>query len=232
MSDLDVAIEKQQKLYNQKNAEQAYAYATENGKKKGSGTAFSYNQKRNNIDNVIQDSAGEYKEWYQNLLNLNDESAQQMAKNRLRYEEQANERITNLRAELAEKEAKYQEQNLAMQSSVLNKVMNNTDSKLALESTKATESFQGLIASMDWGSLDFTQLTSMERGMQKLALVTKGSTNDMGEYTDKIKNANKEFKNTGDVEAWGKALQENSKVNFDNTSWSAYLKEVNQHLHI
>ena len=228
MSDLDVAIEKQQKLYNQKNAEQAYAYATENGKKKGSGTAFSYNQKRNNIDNVMQDTAGEYKEWYQNLLNLNDESAQQMAKNRLRYEEKANERITNLRAELAEKEAKYQEQNLAMQSSVLNKVMNNTDSKLALESTKATESFQGLIASMDWGSLDFTQLTSMERGMQKLALVTKGSTNDMGEYTDKIKNANKEFKNTGDVEAWGKALQENSKVNFDNTSWSAYLKEVNQ----
>ena len=229
IGDLDVAIQKQQQLYNQKTAEQAYAYASENDKNKNNSVANKYNSAKSNVDNQIKETVGLRKNMFKEITGLGIKSAKEMADAGIKYEKEFNDKVIARRKELAETSAKYQEQNLAMQSSALTKLAKNEDAMLALKNSKATDSFQKMMTTMDWGSFNTTQLSSMERGMQKLATVSKGTVDGMGEVANKTKEANNAFKENHNVEKWGQALQQCAKTSgsFDTTSWGNYLAEVN-----
>ena len=229
IGDLDVAIQKQQQLYNQKTAEQAYAYASENDKNKNNSVANKYNSAKSNVDNQIKETVGLRKNMFKEITGLGIKSAKEMADAGIKYEKEFNDKVIARRKELAETSAKYQEQNLAMQSSALTKLAKNEDAMLALKNSKATDSFQKMMTTMDWGSFNTTQLSSMERGMQKLATVSKGTVDGMGKVANKTKEANNAFKENHNVEKWGQALQQCAKTSgsFDTTSWGNYLAEVN-----
>ena len=229
IGDLDVAIQKQQQLYNQKTAEQAYAYASENDKNKNNSIANKYNSAKSNVDNQIKETVGLRKNMFKEITGLGIKSAKEMADAGIKYEKEFNDKVIARRKELAETSAKYQEQNLAMQSSALTKLNKNEDAMIALRNSKATDSFQKMMTKMDWGSFNTTQLSSMERGMQKLAMVSKGTVDGMGEVANKTKEANNAFKENHNVEKWGQALQQCAKTSgsFDTTSWGNYLAEVN-----
>ena len=229
IGDLDVAIQKQQQLYNQKTAEQAYAYASENDKNKSNSIANKYNSAKSNVDNQIKETVGLRKNMFKEITGLGIKSAKEMADAGIKYEKEFNDKVIARRKELAETSAKYQEQNLAMQSSALTKLNKNEDAMIALRNSKATDSFQKMMTKMDWGSFNTTQLSSMERGMQKLATVSKGTVDGMGEVANKTKEANNAFKENHNVEKWGQALQQCAKTSgsFDTTSWGNYLAEVN-----
>ena len=229
IGDLDVAIQKQQQLYNQKTAEQAYAYASENDKNKNNSVANKYNSAKSNVDNQIKETVGLRKNMFKEITGLGIKSAKEMADAGIKYEKEFNDKVIARRKELAETSAKYQEQNLAMQSSALTKLAKNEDAMLALKNSKATDAFQKMMTTMDWGSFNTTQLSSMERGMQKLATVSKGTVDGMGEVANKTKEANNAFKENHNVEKWGQALQQCAKTSgsFDTTSWGNYLAEVN-----
>lgn len=181
------------------------------------------------MDNQIKETVGLRKNMFKEITGLGIKSAKEMADAGIKYEKEFNDKVIARRKELAETSAKYQEQNLAMQSSALTKLMQNENAKIALQNSKATDSFQKLMTTMDWGSFNTTQLSSMERGMQKLAEVSKGTVDGMGEVASKTKDANNAFKENHNVEKWGQALQQCAKTSgsFDTTSWGNYLAEVN-----
>ena len=181
------------------------------------------------MDNQIKETVGLRKNMFKEITGLGIKSAKEMADAGIKYEKEFNDKVIARRKELAETSAKYQEQNLAMQSSALTKLNKNEDAMIALRNSKATDSFQKMMTKMDWGSFNTTQLSSMERGMQKLATVSKGTVDGMGEVANKTKEANNAFKENHNVEKWGQALQQCAKTSgsFDTTSWGNYLAEVN-----
>ena len=181
------------------------------------------------MDNQIKETVGLRKNMFKEITGLGIKSAKEMADAGIKYEKEFNDKVIARRKELAETSAKYQEQNLAMQSSALTKLNKNEDAMIALRNSKATDSFQKMMTKMDWGSFNTTQLSSMERGMQKLATVSKGTVDGMGKVANKTKEANNAFKENHNVEKWGQALQQCAKTSgsFDTTSWGNYLAEVN-----
>ena len=181
------------------------------------------------MDNQIKETVGLRKNMFKEITGLGIKSAKEMADAGIKYEKEFNDKVIARRKELAETSAKYQEQNLAMQSSALTKLTQKKDAMIALRNSKATDAFQKMMTTMDWGSFNTTQLSSMERGMQKLATVSKGTVDGMGEVANKTKEANNAFKENHNVEKWGQALQQCAKTSgsFDTTSWGNYLAEVN-----
>ena len=231
MADLDEAIAKQQRLYNQETSRQADTYLSENDKNEDNNITNMYGKTKNFIDSFYdRDKQGQTQKWYKDVLGLEASSSKEIAEARKRYREQEAKEVQQAYDYLLERRETYQAQDNAIQSKYLTKLTDNQEAMTALTRNNATEMFQAFATELDWGGFNTSQFAEMKGVMNELALVAKSSVNDMGAWANKTKEVNKEFENTGKLQSWGKALGEiasESKM-FDMSSWGSYLDEVNK----
>ena len=231
MANLDEAIAKQQRLYNQETSRQADTYLSENDKNEDNNITNMYGKTKNFIDSFYdRDKQGQTQKWYKDVLGLEASSSKEIAEARKRYREQEAKEVQQAYDYLLERRETYQAQDNAIQSKYLTKLTDNQEAMTALTRNNATEMFQTFATELDWGGFNTSQFAEMKGIMNELALVAKSSVNDMGAWANKTKEVNKEFENTGKLQSWGKALGEiasESKM-FDMSSWGSYLDEVNK----
>ena len=231
MANLDEAIAKQQRLYNQETSRQADTYLSENDKNEDNNITNMYGKTKNFIDSFYdRDKQGQTQKWYKDVLGLEASSSKEIAEARKRYREQEAKEVQQAYDYLLERRETYQAQDNAIQSKYLTKLTDNQEAMTALTRNNATEMFQAFATELDWGGFNTSQFAEMKGIMNELALVAKSSVNDMGAWANKTKEVNKEFENTGKLQSWGKALGEiaNESKMFDMSSWGSYLDEVNK----
>ena len=222
ISTLDKAIAKQEKLYQAETKKQANEYLKQNDNNGGSVDDKKY---RTELDYALQN----VKTRYDNARKLESEytsNSVKWAKKRIQAREEeakANqkelEEISRVRALASEKDQKIQQ-------AYIDDFQRR--SKIAKEEYK--NQFSSFMGELDWSQLSTNQANQLSQGLQTLSEKTAFTMQQLGNKArEATRQASEAFKDTGAINAYGKALQQIAKDSgkFDIQSWSGYLDEVN-----
>ena len=221
IAELDVAIDKQKDLYNTETYVQARAIMEENAKSMETWNTH------------LVKAGGSFKLWQSQV----DEASGKVVgsgKSLIKMAEQITEAdnhkkevlLENL-ASISRQQQENAERDATVQQHYLNQWLKNTQ----LTSEQAKQAFSGFFTSLDWGTFDEAGATELSMGLKKLESVTATTTSAMGyKFQEMTASANKAFKNTNAIQAYGKELKRIAEESgqFDMASWSNYLTEVNQ----
>ena len=234
ISELDVAIAKQQQLIREKQAEEAQAYLKENSKNKGK----EYDNLIKDVNSAINGTSSslsvgglskdltQARDFWGNYATSCNKSTKEVAEIRKKWREKEKAEEQKLLEQLSEERKYFNQKDIAVQSSYINDFIDNMGNALG---TANTGKFTGFMEDLGWGSLEPEEADRFASGMQRLATQTAFAKNEMVGYTQQTDKAYQQFKNTGAINAYGKELQKIAKDSrqFDMQSWSEYLNEVN-----
>ena len=221
IAELDVAIDKQKDLYNTETYVQARAIMEENAKSMETWNTH------------LVKAGGSFELWQSQV----DEASGKVVgsgKSLIKMAEQITEADNHKKEVLLENLAsisKQQQENAERDATVQQHYLNQWLKNTQLTSEQAKQAFSGFFTSLDWGTFDEAGATELSMGLKKLESVTATTTSAMGhKFQEMTASANKAFKDTNAIQTYGKELKRIAEESgqFDMSSWSNYLTEVNQ----
>lgn len=228
---INEAISEKQRLINLEKQEQSEAYKS-NDNKNGNGNKYSdkalsyYKNLTNDIKNnngVVATSLGTAVKDYDKV-----------AEKYVEIEKYKQASIKKVREEGQKDLEEYLKAEESIQAEYMSKYQ-DTDSykNLAKNNSKNLETINSLGSTIDWTSIgnDADRL-KLVKGLEELDDKIVVTTNKMGGYAKASKEALSSFKETGDIEKYGKALEDIAKNSgkYDSQSWAEYLNAINNEL--
>ena len=232
IKDLDVAIEKQERLFREKQAEEADAYLKDNNKK--------YKNAYNEVINMTGEKTAlgigtDYSSEISKAKNLmgvyyseSEKTAKGLAEARKKWRADEEKSEKKLLSNLSEQRAEYNKEDSAIQAKYINEFMQNANKNLT---TNNKNQFSGFMETLGWGTLGEEDADIFGRGLQRLSEKTAYTADGLDSVNKKATQLAQEgFAEDGRINKYGKALQQiaTDSGKFDLTSWNGYLEEVNK----
>ena len=226
IAELDKAIAKQQQLLLEGQAKEADAYLKANKGNAGKEYDNIFQGQMNRLDN--EDFMWSYKlEEAKNAFRKASEAktAKDVAEIRQKWRKQQEEAERGTLQNISNARAEYEKRDTAVQSKYINEFLKGNN-KLS-ESNQ--QMFTGFMSTLGWGSLQENEAIQLSDGLEKLSKVTAFTTSELTHLAE-TDAAKKAFQDDGRINKYGKELQRIAEISgqFDMTSWSGYLEEVNQ----
>lgn len=221
IGNLDKAIAKQQELFNYETKEQARAYMKEND----NGGSMDDKKYRTEQDEALKNLqlrlADTQKKEEQYTSRSVDWAKKRIEARQAEADINAQElsEISRVRAEASKKDE-------AIQADYINNFLKKSENMR----DEYKNQFSGFMSTLDWSQLGESQANQLGQGLQTLSENTAFTFQQLGDKArEATTKANEAFKDTGAINAYGQALRDIAKDSgqFDLTSWSNYLDEVN-----
>ena len=221
IGNLDKAIAKQQELYNYETKEQARAYMKENN----DGGSMDDRKYRTEQDMALQNIQTRLADTQKKEEQYTSRSVD-WAKKRIEARQAEADINAQELSEISRVRAEASKKDEAIQADYINNFLKKSENMR----DEYKNQFSGFMSTLDWSQLGESQANQLGQGLQTLSENTAFTFQQLGDKArEATTKANEAFKDTGAINAYGQALRDIAKDSgqFDLTSWSNYLDEVN-----